>query len=248
LSADRDAFVAERFDECQARFKAEVAASDVRLRAVVGALGPLEGRRILDLGCGKGRFAAHLRKAGASVVGLDGSAAMLAAAPGLDRVRGSARRLPFAAGTFDGVVAIEVLEHVGEIGPVLAEIGRVLKPGGRLAIVDKNAGALGAKRPYLPALAIKRLDEHRGLWMYPSDGPVRERWFWPGRLSRRLARDFDEVRVDYLLRPEESGHWVFRAIPAARLMTLWSAVAPGGSGWSPKPPLSSNQARSWSTR
>jgi SAM-dependent methyltransferase len=226
LTIAHDTFVAARFDESEGRFKAEVAFDDVRLRAVIEALGPLEGRRILDLGCGKGRFASHLKEAGAGVIGLDLSAAMLAGASGLDRVKASARRLPFADGTFDAVIAIEVLEHVGAVDQVLVEARRVLKPGGRLAIVDKNAGALDAKRPWLPSLFVKWIDERRGLWMYPSGGPVRERWFWPGSLARRLGRDFEGVRVAHLLRPEEVGRRLFRLVPAVRLMTLWNANVP----------------------
>ena len=226
MTPNHDAIVAARFDETEARFKAEVGSDDVRLLAVLAALGPLHGRRVLDLGCGKGRFAAHLAKAGAEVVGLDVSAAMLAGANGLDRVRASAKRLPFADGTFDAVVAIEVIEHVGDVGPVLAEARRVLKPGGRLAIVDKNARALDARRPWLPAALVKWIDERRGRWMYPAGGPVAERWFRPSGLSRRLSRDFTDVRVDYLLRPQEAHQRLFRAVPMARLMVLWSARLP----------------------
>jgi 2-polyprenyl-6-hydroxyphenyl methylase/3-demethylubiquinone-9 3-methyltransferase len=221
-----DAVVAARFDESEARFKASVSSEDVRLRALLRSLGPIEGLRILDLGCGKGRFAAHLRERGAEVIGLDLSAAMLGRAVGLHRVRASARRLPFADSTFDAVVAIEVLEHVGAVGPILDEARRVLKPGGRLTVVDKNLGALDARRPWLPSGLVKRIDERRGLWMYPAGGLVRERWFWPGVLKRRLRRDFAEVRVEFLLRPEEARRWVFRSIPAARLMALWSARVP----------------------
>jgi SAM-dependent methyltransferase len=226
LSLDHDAFVAARFDESVSRFKAEVAPEDVRLRAVVDSLGPLEGRRVLDLGCGKGRFAAHLTRQGAEVVGLDLSGRMLAQAVGLDRVRASAKRLPFAVATFDAVVAIEVIEHVGNVEGVLDEARRVLRPGGRLAIVDKNLGALDANRPWLPSVVVKRIDERRGLWMYPAGGPVVERWFRPGVLKKRLRRDFQEVRIAYLLRPEEAGRLVFRAVPQARLMVLWSARVP----------------------
>jgi ubiquinone/menaquinone biosynthesis C-methylase UbiE len=228
VTIDHDAFVAARFDESEARFKGEVAPDDVRLRAVVASLGPLEGRRVLDLGCGKGRFAAHLTRLGAVVVGLDLSASMLARAIGLDRVRASAKRLPFADGTFDAVVAIEVIEHVGAVGAVLDEARRVLKAGGRLAIVDKNVGALDARRPWLPSVVLKRIDERRGLWMYPPGGPVVERWFRPRALKKRLERDFRDVRIRYLLRPEEAGRLAFRAVPSTRLMVLWSARVAAG--------------------
>jgi 2-polyprenyl-6-hydroxyphenyl methylase/3-demethylubiquinone-9 3-methyltransferase len=228
-----DAIVGASFDQSAARFKAEVSSKDVRLGAVIQALRPIEECLVLDLGCGKGRFASHLIQAGARVVGLDLSTAMLEKACGLDRVKASARRLPFADSTFDAVVAIEVLEHVGAVDPVLDEARRVLKPGGRLVIVDKNARALDARRPWLPGLFIKWIDQRRGLWMYPRGGPVVERWFWPGRLVRRLRVDFDEVGVEFLLRPEEATRRVFRVVRSTRLMTLWSAVkptSPNGAG------------------
>jgi len=242
VASAHDAEVAARFDAAEGRFKGAVGADDVRLRAVVRALGPIRGARILDLGCGKGRFAAHLVAAGASVVGLDLSPAMLGRAEGVDRVLASARRLPFAGSTFDAVIAIEVLEHVGDVGPVLLEARRVLRPGGRLAIVDKNALALDARRPWLPSLVVKRIDEHRGRWMYPSGGPVRERWFLPSRLRDRLRLDFDDVRVEPLLRPEER-HPVFRLAPAARLMTLWAAT-----GRTEPAPARSDRSRSGGDR
>ncbi len=220
--------VGARFDLLHERFKREVGDGDVRLRAIRNFLEPLDGRRVLDLGCGKGRFAARLRTGGAGVVGVDLSASMLAAATGLDRVRASAARLPFAVGAFDAVVAVEVFEHLAAVDAVLAEVGRVLRPGGRLAIVDKNAGSWNDRRPWLPNLAVKWLDEKRGRWMYPGGGPVRERWFWPGSFRRLLARRFEDVRAEHLLSPSEEGSRLFRRVPGARLLTLWTALAPGG--------------------
>ena len=79
---------------------------------------------------------------------------MLAGATGLDRVRGSARRLPFDGATFDAVIAVEVFEHLAAIDEVLREVRRVLRPGGIVAIVDKNAGSWNARRPWLPNLAV----------------------------------------------------------------------------------------------
>ncbi len=223
--------VARRFDALNQRFKSSLAVDDYRLRGLLEALGSVEGLLILDLGCGKGRFARALKERGARVVGLDLSAAMLAEAVGVDRVRATARRLPLKTARFDAVIAVEMWEHLDSRShaAVLEEARRVLKPGGSLAIVDKNVGALSARRPWLPGALIKRIDEHRGLWMYPAGGPVRERWFWPSRLKQELRRVFDGVQMVRLLSPMEERSWLFRCLPSARLMTLWLARCPGGS-------------------
>src|SRR5690606_39169203 len=135
------------------------------------------GLDVLDLGCGKGRFSRHFQDWGARVVGLDGSRAMLDGARGLDTIQGAASQLPLAAARFDVVVAVETFQHFSRPGVVLREIARVLRPGGQLLIVDRNATALDVRRPWLPATGVKWLDERRGLWMYPAGGPFRERWF-----------------------------------------------------------------------
>jgi SAM-dependent methyltransferase len=223
--------VSERFDACAGRFRATVEADDYRLAALSRAIGPLRGAAILDLGCGKGRFARRLIEQGAEVIGVDGSAGMLAQAGGLDRVRASALRLPFVPRSFDAAFAVEVFEHLPPSSLVLAfrELGRVLRPGGRLLILDKNALALDARRPWLPKLAVKWIDERRGLWMYPSGGPVRERWFLPGEMAGAMrGQGFEDVGIEYVLAPDEARRAVFRRVPIARLMALWTGRAPGG--------------------
>jgi SAM-dependent methyltransferase len=228
-----EAIVADRFDALHARFKSEVADDDPRVGGVLEGLGPLMGRRVLDLGCGKGRFARVLAARGARVVGLDVSAAMLAAAreAGVDCVRGSARRLPFASSSFDGAIAVEVFEHLEPraIDRACEELRRVLRPGGTFVLVDKSVYALNARRPWLPAVAVKWLDQRRGRWMYPARGPVRERWFRPIALKRRLARWFPEVRMRHLLARDEVGRFPFATVPATRLLVLWAARSPGGA-------------------
>jgi ubiquinone/menaquinone biosynthesis C-methylase UbiE len=221
-----DTEVAHRFDASVARFKAEIPATDFRLAAVVRALAGLERPTVLDLGCGKGRFARHLERLGGRVVGLDLSIRMLREANGLARVRATARSLPFADASFDAVIAVESLEHVGDVEAAITEARRVLRPGGRLIIVDKNVRSLNSLRPWLPSAFVKWIDERRGLWMYPAGGLVRERWFQPARMARLLSRGVGEVSVEYLLAPDEARHAVFRAVPATRLNVCWTANVP----------------------
>lgn len=228
-----ETFVAARFDALQSRFKPGVSADDPRVRGLLASLGPPRGRRILDLGCGKGRFARVLAARGARVVGLDVSAGMLAAArdSGIACLRGSARRLPFATASFDAAIAVEVFEHLepAAVADACAEIRRVLRPGGTFVLVDKSVYALNARRPWLPAVAVKWLDQRRGRWIYPAGGPVRERWFRPLAMKRRLSRWFPEVRLTYLLSRDEAGRFPFSCFPAARLFVLWAARTPGGA-------------------
>ncbi len=106
--------------------------------ATLALAGDVAGRRILDAGCGSGPLFAALRERGAVVTGIDQSAAMVAHArrrlgDGADlRVAELAEPLPFPDEEFDDVVASLVLHYLRDWAPVLAELRRVLKPGGRL--------------------------------------------------------------------------------------------------------------------
>ena len=93
---------------------------------------PVEGRRVLDLGCGPGWYLRALREAGAAVLGLEYDADEIARAdhplPGV--VRADAQRLPFADSSVDGVFCSNMLEHVPDTRAVLTEIARITRPGG----------------------------------------------------------------------------------------------------------------------
>lgn len=115
-----------------------------------GRLGLEPGDLLLDLGAGQGRHAFGAARHGARVVPVDVSDGDLQAVTGtfaalrdageapeetfVGCVQGDAIRLPFPAASFDRAVASEVLEHVGDDGRAVAELARVLKPGGMLGI------------------------------------------------------------------------------------------------------------------
>lgn len=104
--------------------------------AELGLLGPLEGRRVLEVGAGGAQGARWLASQGAAPVALDVSHAMLAHAlvrtPRVPLVQADAARLPFRSGSFDlACSAYGALPFVADAGAVFAEVARVLRPGGR---------------------------------------------------------------------------------------------------------------------
>ena len=108
--------------------------------AMLALAGDVAGRRILDAGCGSGPLFVALRDRGAVVTGFDKSAGMLELArrrlgAGADlRVADLGGPLPFPDGRFDDVVASLVLHYLEDWAAPLAELRRVLKPGGRLLV------------------------------------------------------------------------------------------------------------------
>ncbi len=100
-------------------------------RAAIAHLPP---GRVLDLGAGTG--AANREFGTRRVVALDPSAAMLDLNPQRRRVAGYGEQLPFAGGSFDGVFSAFVFRNVDSVPATLAEIHRVLRPGGAAVVVD----------------------------------------------------------------------------------------------------------------
>src|SRR4051794_28962298 len=121
-------------------------------RALIDALGPIEGLRVLELGCGRGGLTVELVRAGAEVVAVDVSPAMVAVAreraPEASFLVAPVEDTGLEPESFDRVVGKWILHHA-EVGAAGREIARLLRPGGRAAFFenhDRNPVLRGARK------------------------------------------------------------------------------------------------------
>jgi SAM-dependent methyltransferase len=117
--------------------------------AAFAAIAECKPLRILEVGAGPGELAERMTgELGAAVVAIDSSPRMveLASARGVDARLGDVQHLPFTDGAFDCVVAAWMLYHVPDLDRGLAEIARVLPPGGRLVAVTNSEQHLAEAR------------------------------------------------------------------------------------------------------
>lgn len=100
------------------------------------------GARIADLGCGSGVFTNILEQRGYRCTGVDLSPTLIRIArekfPGIEFIEGDIERLPFADASFDGVLLAGVVHHFTERSNCVAEIKRILRPGGKFVAFDPN--------------------------------------------------------------------------------------------------------------
>jgi arsenite methyltransferase len=143
-------------DEASRRAQAAYATPDFveQRRATRASLALRQGENVLDIGSGPGLLACEMAAevgAGGSVDGIDPSESMLALARGrrppegaakIRFVAGDACALPFAGETFDAAVATQVYEYVPDMPAALGEAFRVLRPGGRLLVLDTDWGSI----------------------------------------------------------------------------------------------------------
>lgn len=214
----------------------EIVEQRARTRA---ALGVRPGECGLEVGCGPGLLACELaRELGPAgrLVALDASADMLetararaAGARLADRIefrRGDAVALDSSAASFDFVVGVQVYLYVKEIARALAEVARVLRPGGRCVIVDTDwdscvwltsdrdlgrrvleARAAEFAQPHLPP-HLPRLLREAGLTLtHAAAIPILNLRYDPASFSGSLIRRIEKVVVRRGVAPAEAGAW-----------------------------------------
>ncbi len=189
---------------------AGLAAPDLQLRLKFLLARVRAGERVLDVGCGEGRFTAELAAAGADVVGIDVAGEPLRRArvahPDVDvRLVDAFASWPLADASFDAVWAGEVVEHVADTAGWLSEVRRVLRPGGRLLVSTPNHSRLAVLRL---ALSARAFDAH----FDPRADHLR---FYTRRTLISLLEDFgfQEVSISAAAGP-----------PGARRLLLTQAV------------------------
>ena len=171
----------------------------------------LEGKRILDIGCGVGAFVRRLREFSDEVYGTDIDAGHVAEGtlevPNLGLAVGEA--MPFADNTFDVIILHEVLEHVDDDVQTLREAKRILKPGGRIVVFCPNRlypfethGIFLGKRyvfgnipfvGYLPDVARDRLVPHARAYTTGQLRRVYRRAGLKAKLHTQVMPGFDHI-------------------------------------------------------
>jgi SAM-dependent methyltransferase len=184
----------------------------------VAALGLQGGEHVLDVACGTGNAAAVVAAAGARVTGLDGSARLLDVArervPRGAFMAGDAAALPFADGAFDAAVSVFGVIFARPAAQAAAELARVVRPGGRIAITTWPP-----RGPVFGAVGVMRRAMAR-VRPPADDGPSVD-WGDPAVLEELLAPyGALEVSEHELVHPETTPEQVFERWEAKHPMWI----------------------------
>jgi demethylmenaquinone methyltransferase/2-methoxy-6-polyprenyl-1,4-benzoquinol methylase len=175
---------------------------DPRWRRFLVSRVPADGGSVLDVATGTGLVAEALLRRGHGVTGLDQSAGMLAVArerlgADVDLVEASAEALPFADASFDHLTFTYLLRYVDDPGATLAELARVVRPGGTIAMLEFGVPR-GIWRP--------AWDLYVGAVLPVAGRAVSREWQAVGRFLGGSIRE------------------LWAAVPEPRLLTLWESA------------------------
>jgi cyclopropane fatty-acyl-phospholipid synthase-like methyltransferase len=208
----------------------------VKMDMMRAMLRPTPADRVLDIGCGNGRFVFYARPSCARVVGIDAGAHFASETlENVDLARGDVRLLPFADGSFDKAYSLDVLEHLSESGVhrMLSEARRVLAPGGKLFVYSH---VMTSSRLALFQRGVNRLVrwlDARGL---VDNAPERERKS-DHRNALRSYQQLDEIlaRTGFAVESIRYYNVFFKAIVEDLALPLvehnfYAKPRPGGEG------------------
>jgi 2-polyprenyl-3-methyl-5-hydroxy-6-metoxy-1,4-benzoquinol methylase len=169
--------------------------------ALMGALGSLRGQRVLEFGCGWGRFAVYMAQQGAQVDAIDVGPDLVAAGRLLAQVNQvecvfhvmDAAQLAFGDGAFDLVVGLSVLHHLPQelLARAMGEVARVLRPGGKAVFYEpvENSKVFNFLQNLFPA------GDPESTYYRPS---ILRRKAWKQYLEKLDDRDLTDAEINAL--------------------------------------------------
>ena len=216
----------DAYDEWHRNFDAETDPIDTPWHTMaIPQLPPLDGSRVLEIGCGRGGFSQYLASKGADLVAADFSPAavevgnkLLASHPSAEAVVADIEAIPFERESFDVVVSLDTIEHVPHPTRAVAELVRVLRPGGKLVLTTNNYfGLIGLWRAAM-TIAGFRFTEfgqpiNQPLMFFPSARLLRglgctvELIDGSGHYLRVPRYQMGYLRLNFLERPHALTKW-----------------------------------------
>lgn len=198
----------------------EILKQQSRLEAIDDSLQMLDYQRVLVIGCGQGDELRLLQTGAAAAFDLSFSAARAARDlfPQYGYLQADGMRLPFPNHTFDLVLSSEVLEHILEPAKMLAEVRRVLQPGGVVLLTTPNWTSFFGVARWLGERVLRR--------PITSDNQPVDNWSTPGSLRRLLHESGFELM-------HLRGAWYFpptglgmRRLPDGPMAAVFRALLP----------------------
>lgn len=186
-------------------------------------IGDVQGQRVLDLGCGTGRYCVLLAQRGASVVGIDLSLKMLehtkqkiTSTYQFELYHGTLGKISFPNEHLDLIISALTFGHICELEPTFKEAVRVLKKGGRMIISDVH--------PYWPVSGhdytefFDETGQEYRIPVYPH--LIEEYWYLCKKFGMQL-RDIREPKIDDWLIERFPSLGDYKGIPLAIILRLW---------------------------